>query len=287
MPRAYWKGYLRLSLVSCPIQLFPATASSSRTHFHQINSETGNRIKMQRIDAETEEPVDYENIEKGYEISKGEYVTVTKEELEAVQLESTRTIEIDQFVPKDEIDPRYMDAPYYLTPDGEVGQQAYAVIRDAIDKQGMLAIGRVVLSTREHMIALEPSGKGIRGFTLRYPYEIRDEKDYWDEIENEKVPKDMLDLAVHIVKSKAGHFHPEKFEDRYEDAVKELIARKAKGEKIEPAKPRAPSNVVNLMDALRRSARGERTAEVRRKSATRRHASHSRRNHGHRRRGAA
>ena len=253
-PRAYWKGYLKLSLVSCPIQLFPAISEREKIKFHQINRKTGNRIKYCRIDAITGEPVSDVDIVKGFEIAKGRYVEVTDEELETVALGSTHTIEIDQFVPRSEIDELYWNIPYYIAPDGEVGRQAFAVIREAIKKKGMVALGRVVFTTREHVFAIEPRGKGMVGVTLRYPYEVRSENDYFANIPNEKVPKDMLDLAVHIVETKAGHFEPEKFVDHYEIALRELIKKKEHGEKIEKSKERAPAEVINLMDALRRSA---------------------------------
>jgi DNA end-binding protein Ku len=264
-PRAYWKGYLKLSLVSCPVALFPASSEREKISFHQINKNTGNRIKYRKIDAETEEEVDAADIVKGYEVGKGEYIELEPEELEAIAIESTRTIEIDEFVPKKEIDDLYLNNPYYLVPDGEVGQQAFAVIREAIRNEGMVALGRVVFTSREHVMALEPRGKGLLGITLRYPYEIRKEDQYFDEIENEKIPKDMLQLASHIVETKAGHFKPEKFEDHYEEALKELLKKKRAGEKIEAPKQREPAKVINLMDALRRSVSAERAGGARRK----------------------
>jgi len=253
-PRAYWKGYLKLSLVSCPIQLFPAISERETIRFHLVNWKTGNRIKYCKTDAITGEPVSDEDIVKGFETAKGSYVEVTDEELETVAIGSTHTIEIDQFVPRSEIDELYWNIPYYIAPDGEVGRQAFAVIREAIKKAGMVALGRVVFTTREHVFAIEPRGKGMVGVTLRYPYEVRSENDYFANIPNEKVPKDMLDLAVHIVETKAGHFEPEKFVDHYEIALRELIKKKEHGEKIEKPKERAPAEVINLMDALRRSA---------------------------------
>src|SRR5436190_2058417 len=257
-PRAYWKGYLKLSLVSCPIALFPATSEREKISFHQINKETGNRIKYRKVDADSGEEVDSENIVKGYEVDKGEYIELDPEELDAVAIESKRVIDIDQFVPKDEIDELYLNNPYYIVPDGEVGQQAFAVIREAIRKEGMVALGKVVFTSREHVVAVEARGKGLLGVTLRYPYEVRNEKDYFDDIEDEKVPKDMIDLASHIVESKAGHFKPERFEDQYEDALKDLLKKKQSGQKIEAPREREPSKVVNLMDALRRSVETER-----------------------------
>jgi DNA end-binding protein Ku len=252
-PRAYWKGYLKLSLVSCPIALFPATSEREKISFHQVNKETGHRIRYKKVDAETGDEVDNTDIVKGYEIAKGEYIEVEPDELEAVAIESKHVIDIDEFVPRSEIDELYLRDPYYIVPDGEVGQQAFAVIREAIRKEGMVALGKIVFTSREHIIALEARGKGLLGLTLRYPYEVRDEKDYFDTIEDEKIPKDMIDLAVHIVETKTGHFKPQQFKDEYEDALKDLLRRKQKGEKIERPKERAPSNVINLMDALRQS----------------------------------
>ena len=262
-PRAYWKGYLKLSLVSCPIALYPATSEREKISFHQLNKETGNRIRYRKVDAETGDDVEQANIIKGYELAKGEYVDVTREELEAVAIESKRTIEIEQFVPKTQIDELYIRDPYYIAPDGEVGQQAFAVIREAIRKEGMVAVGKVVFTSREHIIALEARDSGMLGMTLRYPYEVRKQAEYFDEIPDEKVPKDMLDLALHIVDTKRGDFDPEKFEDQYEDALRELIEKKAKGEKIEQPKRPARSNVVNLMDALRASVEAEGGSEGR------------------------
>ena len=262
-PRAYWKGYLKLSLVSCPIALYPATSEREKISFHQLNKETGNRIRYRKVDAETGDDVEQANIIKGYELAKGEYVDVTREELEAVAIESKRTIEIEQFVPKTQIDELYIRDPYYIAPDGEVGQQAFAVIREAIRKEGMVAVGKVVFTSREHIIALEARDSGMLGMTLRYPYEVRKQTEYFDEIPDEKVPKDMLDLALHIVETKRGDFDPEKFEDQYEDALRELIEKKAKGEKIERPKQPARSNVVNLMDALRASVEAEGGSEGR------------------------
>lgn len=254
-PRAYWKGYLKLSLVSCPIALFPATSEREKISFHQVNKETGHRIRYKKVDAETGDEVDNADIVKGYEIAKGEYIELEPDELEAVAIESKHVIDIDEFVPRNEIDELYLRDPYYIVPDGEVGQQAFAVIRDAIRKEGMVALGKVVFTSREHIIALEARGKGMLGVTLRYPYEVRDEKEYFDAVEDEKIPKDMIDLAIHIVETKTGHFKPQQFKDEYEDALKDLLRRKQKGEKIERPKERAPSNVINLIDALRQSVK--------------------------------
>jgi DNA end-binding protein Ku len=256
-PRANWKGYLRLSLVSCPIALYPASSLSEKVSFNRLNRKTGNRLKQQNVDSETGEVVPREDIARGYEVAKGQYLIVEDEELDAIQIESTRTIEIDQFVPKSEIDERYIDSPYYLAPDGKVGQDAFAVIRDTIAKLNMVALGRVVLTRREHVIALEPKGRGLMGLTLRYPYEVRDEASYFEDIPELKLPKEMLDLATHIVNTKSGHFDPSVFEDRYENALVDLLKKKEAGEKIEPSPEVAAPRVVNLMDALRASIDAE------------------------------
>jgi len=252
-PRANWKGFLRLSLVTCPVALYPATSDAEKISFNQINKNTGHRIRYLRVDAETGEEVSNEDIIKGYPVDKDTYLEVTKEELENIALESTRTIEIDEFVKRDEIDPRYIIRPYYLTPEGKVGHDAFAVIRETIRSMDMVAVGRVVLTNREHIIALEPMEKGLMGTLLRYPYEVRNEAEYFDEIDDVKITKDMLDLAKHIVNSKSGQFEPEKFEDHYETALIDLINKKRNGQAITPRARPAAGNVVNLMDALRAS----------------------------------
>jgi DNA end-binding protein Ku len=257
-PRAYWKGSLKLSLVSCPVALYPATTSVEKTHFHMINRETGNRLKQQMVDTETGDVVEGDQKARGYELKKGEYVEIEKQELEAVQIESSHIIDIDSFVPRDEIDDRYINNPYYITPDGKAGIDAFAVIRDAMKNKGRVALARIVLTNREHIIALEPWGKGLLGITLRYPYEVRDEHEYFDDIPNPKISKDMIELASHILDSKAAHFDPSKFKDEYETALKTLVKRKAAGKPVRIAEPEErPSNVVSLMDALQQSLKGK------------------------------
>lgn len=259
-PRANWKGFLRLSLVTCPIALFPATSESEKISFNQINKNTGSRIRYLKVDAETGEEVSNEDIIKGYQVDKDRYLEVTKDELENIALESTRTIEIDEFVPRSEIDDLYLVRPYYIVPDGKVGHDAFAVIRETIRTLDKVALGRVVLTSREHVIALEALDKGLMGMLLRYPYEVRDQAEYFDDIQDVKITKDMLDLAKHIVEQKSGHFEPGKFEDHYEKALQDLLEKKQKGLTIEPARKVRPDNVVNLMDALRASIKGEKSA---------------------------
>lgn len=269
-PRAYWKGSLKLSLVSCPIALYPASTTAEKTRFHMINRETGNRLKQQMVDSETGDIVEGDQKGRGYELKKGSYVEVEKEELEAVQIESNHTVDIDSFVPADEIDKRYYDHPYYIVPDGKAGIDAFAVIRDAMKDQSRVALARIVLTNREHIIAIEPLGKGLLGTTLRYPYELRDESDYFDGIKSPKISKDMIELASHILDTKAAHFDPSKFKDEYENALKALVRRKASGKPIKASeREEKRDNVVNLMDALKASLKGKPAAK-RRTPASRR-----------------
>ena len=256
-PRAYWKGTLKLSLVSCPVVLYPASTSVEKTRFHMINRETGNRLKQQMIDAETGDVVESDQKGRGYELKKGQYVEIEKDELEAVQIESNHTIEIDSFVPSDEIDKRYYNHPYYVAPDGKAAVDAFAVIRDAMKDEERVALARIVLTNREHVMAIEPLGKGLLGTTLRYPYELRDEEDYFDGIKTPKITKDMVELAGHILHTKAAHFDPSKFKDEYETALKTLVRRKAAGKPVKAAeREEKPDNVINLMDALKQSLKG-------------------------------
>jgi DNA end-binding protein Ku len=256
--RPYWKGYLKLSLVSCPIALYAATSSTERVAFRQINRTTGNRLRQQLIDDVTREPIEAGEKARGYEVGKNQYMLIEDDELDAVTVESNHTIEIDQFVPRSQIDERYFDSPYYLVPNEPVGQEAFAVIRDAMRGKDMVALARIVLAKRERVVMLQSWDKGLLGTTLRYPYEVRDSEDYFDDIPEMKLPKDMLQLAEHILETKAGDFEPEKFEDRYENAVVEMIQRKRSGMPVPTERIAAsPPNVVSLMDALKRSLAAE------------------------------
>jgi DNA end-binding protein Ku len=268
-PRANWKGFLRLSLVTCPVALYPATSESEKVSFNQLNKQTGHRIKYVKVDADTGEEVPNEDIIKGYALDKETFIEVSKEELEELALESTRTIDIDEFVEKSEIHPRYLIRPYYLRPDGKVGHDAFAVIRETIRDMNKVAIGRVVLTNREHIIALEPFDKGLVGTLLAIHTKCAADE-YFDEIQDVKVTKDMLDLAKHIVNQKSGRFEPEKFEDHYETALVDLINQKRAGKPITPKERPKGENVVDLMEALRRSVGGrapETTAKSQGKAA--------------------
>jgi DNA end-binding protein Ku len=252
--RPYWKGYLKLSLVSCPIALYPASSSSERVSFRQINKKTGNRLRQQLVDEVTREPVEAEDKGRGYEYAKNAYIPVDDEELDAVAIESNHTIEIDRFVPRAQIDERYLDSPYYITPNDQVGQEAFAVIREAMRGKGMVALARIVLAKRERVIMLQPWDRGLMAATLRYPYEVRDSKEYFDEIPDLKVPADMVKLAEHILETKAADFDPSAFVDHYEEAVVDMLKKKQAGVATPRTRAEPPAqNVINLMDALKRS----------------------------------
>jgi DNA end-binding protein Ku len=273
--RAYWKGYLKLSLVTCPIALYPASSQAEKTHFHQINRKTGNRLRQQMVDEETGKDVDKDDKSRGYEISKGKYVAIEPDEIKAIRIESTHTLDIEKFVPIDEIDRRYFDRPYYIVPDGKAGEEAFAVIRDAMKDKGRVALARIVLSNREHIVAIEPFGKIMLGTILRYDYEVRDEKELSRGVASPKIPKEMLSLASHILDTKAGHFDPSQFKDEFETELRKLVKRKAAGKPIErEERAERPSNVVDLMDALRQSVsgRGNRAAALRSSSSSSRSA---------------
>jgi DNA end-binding protein Ku len=256
-PRAYWKGYLKLSLVSCPIALYPAASGTERVSFNRINKKTGNRLKQQLVDSETGEPVEREDVGRGYEIGKGQYLQVEDEELEKIQIPSTHTIDITSFVPRSEIDDRYLDSPYYIAPTDQVGQEAFAVIRETIREKKMAALGRVVLSRREHVVMLEAFDKGLLATTLRYPYEVREHAAYFEDVPDLKLPAEMKQLAAHIVDNKTAKFDPSTFEDHYETALVEMLRAKQAGRPMEAPKEQAPQRVINLMDALRASIGAE------------------------------
>jgi DNA end-binding protein Ku len=254
-PRPNWKGYLKLSLVSCPIALYPAVSSGERVSFRQINKNTGNRLRQQLVDEVTRDVVESADKGRGYEVGKGVYIPVEDDELEAIQVESTHTVDIEKFVPRDKIDVRYFDSPYYVVPTDQVGAEAFAVIREAMTRKGMAGLGSIVMAKRQRPIIVEPFGKGMRALTLRYPYEVRNEADYFSDIADVKISADMIQLAEHLITTKAGEFDPTQFVDEYEKAVVELLKKKQAGMPVPSEQPSAPTrqNVVNLMEVLRRS----------------------------------
>lgn len=266
--RPYWKGFLKLSLVTCPVALYPASSQSEKTRFHQINRKTGNRLRQQMIDEVTGNVVDREDKTRGYEVDDGQYVEIAREDIDSIAIESTHTIEFESFVPTEEIDKRYYEKPYYIAPNGESGEEAYAVIRDAMKNKGRVALAKIVLAGREHVMAIEPWGKGLLGTTLRYDYEVRDDKDVFDDVPTPRVPKEMVQLASHILDSMGGKFEPAKFKDDYELALRALVKRKAEGKPIRRAEQRAESsNVVDLMAALRQSLKSKAGGEERPRAA--------------------
>jgi DNA end-binding protein Ku len=251
--RPYWKRLSQAGL-SCPIALHAACSSAERISFRQINKATGNRLRQQLIDEETREPVDPEHKGRGYEVAKGQYLIVEDAELEAIEIESTHMIEIDSFVPRQQIDRRFFDTPYYVAPNEPIAQEAFAVIREAMRHKTMVALGRLVLSKRERVIALEPYGKGLLSTTLRYPYEVRDAEDYFADLPELALAPDMLTLAAQILESKVADFDPKAFRDRYEEALLAHLKAKQAGAVPEEKPPfAAPRRVINVMEALRRS----------------------------------
>ena len=259
-PRPNWKGYLKLSLVSCPVALYPATTTSERVSFRTLNRDTGNRVRRQFVDEQTGEQVETESQAKGYEVGKGEYIVLEDDEIKSVQIESNHTIDIERFVPRAEIDELYLDTPYYLAPTDRVGEEAFAVIRDAMRTEKMVGLARVVLFRRERLMMLEPRDKGIVATSLHYANEVHAANSYFEEIPDLALPKDMLELAKHIIEKMTGEFQPDQFEDRYEKALIELIRSKQKGMPVKPQPTHRQTNVVNLMDALRRSVEGDKAA---------------------------
>jgi DNA end-binding protein Ku len=254
-PRPTWKGYLRLSLVSCPIRVYPATTRSERVSFNLLNPKTKNRIEMRTHDAETGEEIPRDTLVRGYEFDKGRYVVVDDDEIDALKIESSETIDLVRFVEEKDIDTIFFNAPYYVAPEGKIATETFRVIQEAMRAEGKAGIGRIVLSSREHAVALAPRHGGMMMMTLRSPEEVRDDAEYFADIEEVPLDKEMVDMARRIIDQKGGEFIPEELTgDRYQTALRDLVARKVHGEAPSPARP-APgaSNVINLMDALKRS----------------------------------
>ena len=253
--RPTWQGHLKLSLVTCPVALYTATSASSNVSFHLINPETNNRIRMVTTDPETG-PVERSSLVKGYEVSKGEYVLFDDEDFEKVRLESTRTISIDKFVDETEIDRLYWDDPFYVVPDKGVGTEAFAVIREAMKNAGKIAIGCLVLRGKERQLALEVHGKGLVAYTLRAHDEVRQPEEFFDDIPAVKADKDMVEIATRLIAQKEADFDPSEFKDRYDDALRDMIEAKKKGQGVVEAPEPEDTNVIDLMEALRASLKG-------------------------------
>lgn len=252
--RPLWRGYLKLSLVSCPIAVYNAITEAEDIHLNFLNPETGNRIRYQVIDAETEELVERSELVRGYQFQKDRYVTLTEDELDELKIESSEVMQVEAFVPLADIAPMYFERGYYVVPDGEAGADAYAVIREAMAKSGMFALTRAVIARKERAIALKPSGRGIVGHALREPTDIRPEKEFFGGISAERPDKDALAIALKLVEQKTGQFEPAKFEDRYEARLRQLIDAKLEGVALDPEEiEEAAPKVASLMDALKRS----------------------------------
>ena len=251
-PRPSWKGHLRLSLVSCPVRLYPAVSGSSRLAFHLLHKDTHKRINMRPYEPELGE-VERSDLVKGYEYEKGHYVVMDPEDFDRAQIETTKTIVVEQFVDADSVDSLYLESPYYLAPDGDFAEETFSVIREAMRQENKVALSRVVLSSREHLIAMGVRDKGFQVTTLRTADEVRRPDEVFEDIEDAKPDKEMLQLAKQLIRQKAGAFKPETFRDRYQDALMEVIRAKIKGEAPVIAKAPETGRVINLMDALKRS----------------------------------
>src|SRR6516225_9607345 len=249
MPRASWNGFLRLSLVSCPVSLVPATTEAKRVRFNQLNSKTGNRIQQQLIDSKTGEVVDRGEIVKGYEYDRGRYVT--DDELKALQIESSKIIDLDRFVDRDEVDPVYFDKPYYVYPDGQLAADTFRVISEAMGHKNKVGMGRVTMSSREHLVLVEPRDGGLVMTTIRSADEVRPAE--FGPLPKSEIDADMVAIAETIIERRSGAFEPEDFRDKYQDALNELVAEKTKGQVVAPREVSEPPKVINLMDALKRS----------------------------------
>jgi DNA end-binding protein Ku len=251
MPRASWSGFLRLSLVSCPVSLVPATTEAKRVRFNQLNSKTGNRVQQQLIDSKTGEIVDRDEIVKGYEYDRGRYVTIDDDELKALQIESSKIIDLDRFVDREEVDPVYLDTPYYVYPDGELAAQTFRVIGEAMVRKNKVGLGRVTISSRERPVLVEPRDNGLLMSTIRSSDEVRP-AEFGPQAKGE-IDADMVAIAESIIERRSGAFDPADFRDRYQDALRELVAEKTKGQVVTPREVAEPPKVINLMDALKRS----------------------------------
>jgi Ku protein len=275
--RPSWRGQLRLALVSCPIRLSPAITWKDKIRFHKINRETGNRLRQQMIDEETEEPVSSEDTIMGYEFEKGNYVTVEKDEIDELKIESSETIKIERVVPTADVDWLYWDTPYMVEPDGKTGLDIFATIRDALGDKDVVGIGRMVMSRRERSVLIQPRGKGMMIVMLRDPDEVKIPEEVFDDIKDVKVDKEALSMAETLLERMEGKFDLSMFEDRYQDALRNLVESKMKGQKpIKAEEPERPSNVVNLFDALKASLdkgdRGGGKSSSKRSQPARQHA---------------
>jgi DNA end-binding protein Ku len=252
--RANWKGFLKIGELSCPVALFTAASQSERIAFHTLNRKTGNRVHRQFVDSETGKPVERDDQVKGYEVAQGEYVVFEPDEIASVVPESDKTLKVDRFVACDDIDDVYFDRPYYLTPSDQVGVQAFNLIHDGMKKQKVAALAQTVLFRRVRTVLIRVYDKGLIATTLNFDYEVRSSAEAFEDLPKTKIQGEMLDLAKHIIATKQGKFDPAKFDDRYEAALADLVKAKLAGKPLPKPKAPKPTNVVDLMEALRQSA---------------------------------
>jgi DNA end-binding protein Ku len=275
-PRANWKGYLKIAEVTCPVALYTAASTSDRVAFHILNRETGHRIQRKFLDSETEKPVEAENQVKGYEVAKDEYVLLEQEEIAAAIPTSDKTLSVDAFIANDDIDTLYFDKPYYLAPADKTAEEAFYLIREGMKNAEVAAIAHTVLFRRMRAVLIRPQGPGLIANTLNFDYEVRAAKDAFSDIPKMKIKGEMLDLAKHIIDTKRGKFDPKKFDDRYEEALAQLVKAKAEGKPLPTVKERKSAKVIDLMEALRQSAgakvkaaaKGKKAAKARTKTAS-------------------
>ncbi|WP_433970856.1 Ku protein [Tunturiibacter lichenicola] len=272
MPRPYWSGQIQISLVSFAVKLFPATEAKSEIRFHQLSRKSGERIKHQKVSGD-EEPIESADIVKGYEYRKGEYVMVEPDEIEHLRIPSRHTLAVAQFVDEDELDPEFFEKPYFVVPEDDVQAEAFAVVRKALQTTKKVALGKIAFGGREHLVAISAPGDdklaGMMAYTMRYAEELRDPAEYFGDIKKVAVDEDQLSLAKELIKRKAAKFAPEKFKDEYEAALRELVKAKISNKPIPRDEPAPKSaKVVNLMDALRKSVRGDEAPAVKKKAET-------------------
>ena len=253
-PRANWKGFLRVAELSCPVSLYTAASTSERIAFHTINRATGHRVMRQFIDSDTGKPVEKDDQVKGYEVGSGDYIVLEPDEVAAAVPESDKTLNVEAFIPFDELDDLYFDKPYYLTPSDKFGQEAFALIRDGMKAKKVAALAQTVLFRRVRTVLIRPEGEGLLATTLNFDYTVRSAKEAFSEIPDIKIKGEMLELAKHIIETKRGTFNPAEYTDRYESALAELVKAKLEGKAIPVRKPQKSEKVVDLMQALRESA---------------------------------
>jgi DNA end-binding protein Ku len=252
-PRASWKGFLRISLVTCPIALFPATSASERISFNRINRKTGQRVRQLNVDGKTGQKVEAEDIVRGYEVDKGQYVLIEDEEIEAIQIEATKIINVTQFVDLAEVDPFYFDTPYYMAPEGAIPEETYRVIRSAMEETGTAGVGTIVLANRERPVLIGPKGRGIAMTTMKTGREVRSAEAYLEGIGDSRLDPELLRMAKELIQARRQPLKPAEFVDNYEEALRELVQSKMKGEKPVYAPVQAPAPVIDLMAALKQS----------------------------------